>query len=158
MSRTRRSEEGTNLRDHGFVTFRIDGQWLGVPVLLVQEVLTGQKVSPVPLAPAEVEGFLNLRGQIVTAVDLRAVLGLARRPVERGFMNIVVQEEGELYALVVDEVGDVLEVGRDAVEPPPRTLDPVWKACSAGVVRLEERLLVVLDVDTVLRVGAHRAA
>ena len=70
----------TSLRDHGFVTFRLDGQWLGVPVVLIQEVLTGQRVTPVPLSPPEVEGFLNLRGQIVTAVDLRSVLGLPPRP------------------------------------------------------------------------------
>ncbi|NJD20160.1 MAG: chemotaxis protein [Gemmatimonadetes bacterium] len=138
----------------GFVTFRIGRQWLGVPVLLVQEVLSGQEVTPVPLSPPEVEGFLNLRGQIVTAVDLRAVLGLPGRDKAAPFMNVVVRQDDELYALVVDEVGDVLEVGEGSVVPAPRTLDRVWKDRSLGVVRMESGLLVVLDVHALLGAGA----
>ena len=151
-----RHEEATSLRDHGFVTFRLDRQWLGIPVVLIQEVLTGQRVTPVPLSPAEVEGFLNLRGQIVTAVDLRSVLGLPQRSADASCMNVVVRQDDELFSLIVDEVGDVLEVGERSVEPTPKTLDAVWKACSRGVVRMEAGLLVVLDVDTVLG-GAAQA-
>ena len=158
MSSKKKEGARVNLKDHGFVTFCLDRQWMGVPVVLIQEVLSGQKISPVPLSPPEVEGFLNLRGQIVTAVDLRAVLGLPKRPDGAPFMNVVVQQEDEFFSLIVDEVGDVLEVGEGAVEPTPKTLDPVWKNCSRGVVRMEAGLMVVLDVDTLLGVGAAKVA
>lgn len=146
------------LREHGFVTFRLDRQWLGVPVILIQEVLSGQTICPVPLSPPEVQGFLNLRGQIVTALDLRAVLGLPPRAEDGSFMNVVVQHEDELYSLIVDEVGDVLDVGADEVQAPPRTLDAVWRSCSQGVVRMEAGLLVVLDVSAAVTGGASKAA
>ncbi len=152
------NEKRTSLRDHGYVTFRLDGQWLGVPVVLIQEVLAGQTVAPVPLSTAEVQGLLNLRGQIVTAVDLRAVLGLPPREGGSGFMNVVVQQEDELFSLIVDEVGDVHEVEEGGIEATPKTLDPVWKSCSQGVVRMEGGLMVILDVRTVLGREASRAA
>ena len=158
MSRRDAHGETETLREHGFVTFRLDRQWLGVPVVSIQEVLAGQTICPVPLSPPEVQGFLNLRGQIVTALDLRAVLGLPRRPEGGPFMNVVVQHEDELYSLIVDEVGDVLEVGADEVQPPPRTLDAVWRSCSQGVVRMESGLLVVLDVRAALSGGSSKAA
>ena len=146
-----------HLQLDGFVTFRLADQWLGIPVVLVQEVLVAQQVSPIPLAPDEVAGFLNLRGQIVTAIELRARLGLPPR--ESGaMMNVVVRDDDELFSLIVDEVGDVVEVGMDGVEPTPQTLGPLWRECSCGVVKLETGLLVVLDVDKVLRSSASRAA
>ena len=158
MSRREKRGETVTLREHGFVTFRLDRQWLGLPVVLIQEVLSGQTICPVPLSPPEVQGFLNLRGQIVTALDLRAVLGLPPRADQGTFMNVVVQHEDELYSLIVDEVGDVLEVGADEVQPPPRTLDAVWRSCSQGVVRMEGGLLVVLDVRAALTGGSSKAA
>ena len=155
---SQQSDRELRLRDHGFVTFRLERQWLGLPVVMIQEVITGQDVTPVPLSPAEVQGFLNLRGQIVTAIDLRAVLGLPAREKGEPFMNVVVQDEGELFSFIVDKVGDVLEVGERGVEPAPKTLDPVWKQCCRGVVRMERELMVVLDVDTVLGEGLAKAS
>ena len=149
--------EAESLPEHGFVTFRLGRQWLGVPVVLIQEVLSEQTICPVPLSPPGVQGFLNLRGQIVTALDLRVVLGLSPRVEEGAFMNVVVQHEGELYSLIVDEVGDVLDVSADEVQPPPRTLDAVWRSCSQGVVRMESGLLVVLDVRATLNGGSKAA-
>ena len=134
----------------GFVTFRVAGQWLGIDVVLVQEVLVQQAISHVPLAPREVSGFLNLRGQIVTAVDLRARLGVAPRPPGEQFMNIVVRDQAELFSFLVDEVGDVVDVGSHQVEPTPATLDERWRACTQGVIRLEQGLLAVLDVQKLL--------
>ena len=151
-------DERLSLRDHGYVTFRLEKQWLGVPVVLIQEVLAGQAVTPVPLSPNQVQGFLNLRGQIVTAVDLRAVLGLPPRSESASHMNVVVQREEEFFSLIVDEVGDVLEVGERGVEPTPKTLDALWKSCSLGVIRMDQGLLVVLDVDTVLALEGAKAA
>jgi len=152
------SDAALELRDHGLVTFRLDTQWLGMPVALVQEVLSRQEISRVPLAPSYVHGFLNLRGRIVTAVDLRTVLGLPGRDRDDDLMNVVVSHDGELFSLLVDEVGDVIEVADDRVEPTPKTLDARWLRCGRGVVRLQRRLLVVLDVHVILGVDGFRVA
>ncbi len=141
-------------RQHGYVSFRVADQWLGVPVVVAQEVLTAQAISPVPLAPAEVAGFLNLRGQIVTAIDLRVRLGLPPREEEGASMNIVVRDGGELFSFLVDEVGDVVEVDDDRLEPTPPTLEARWRECCEGVIRRERGLLVVMDVEALLRLGA----
>ena len=135
----------------GYVTFSVAGELLGLDVLLVQEVLVPQEIARVPLAPPEVAGFLNLRGQIVTAVDLRARLGLPPRPAGEGFMNVVVRDAGELFSLLADSVGDVVEVETVRLEPTPATLDERWKGCCDGVVRLPRGLLAVLDVERLLR-------
>lgn len=144
-------------RAQGYVSFKLNGQWLGIPVEQVQEVLVAQRISPVPLAPAEVAGFLNLRGQIVTAIDLRTRLGLPGGLSSSESMNIVVLHRDELYSLVVDSVGDVVEAGVDTLDPPPRTLDPCWREACEGVVRLPIGLLVVVSVDELLR-GTSAAA
>lgn len=138
----------------GYVTFRLLDQWLGIPVVKVQEVLTEQRISAVPLAPPEVAGFLNLRGQIVTAIDLRTRLGLPPEREAAGSMNIVVRDGEELFSLVVDTVGDVVEASSGSREPTPRTLDDRWRSCCDGVVRMPAGLLVVLSVDELLRPGA----
>ena len=142
-----------------YVTFRVEEQWLGIPVLTVQEVLLPQSIANVPLSPPEVAGFLNLRGQIVTALDLRTRLDFATsRPTEPAArMNVVVRHEAELFSLLVDEVGDVLAVEHAAVEPTPRTLSPAWRLLCSGIVRRDKGLLVVLDVDALLRLDTVTA-
>jgi purine-binding chemotaxis protein CheW len=134
----------------GYVSFRLGDQWLGIPVIRVQEVLVAQRISPVPLAPPEVSGFLNLRGQIVTAVDLRIRLGLPPRDADSSGMNIVVRDNDELFSLVVDAVGDVVEANSETLDPTPRTLDRRWRDVSEGVIRMPTGLLVVLSVDELL--------
>ncbi len=136
-----------------FVTFRVQDQWLGVPVELVQEVLLPQRLAMVPLSPAEVAGFLNLRGQIVTAVDLRTRLDMPGESDLAQQMNVVVRHDHELFSLLVDEVGDVLALAVEAVEGVPATLDAHWRGVSRGIVRREADLLVVLDVDALLRLA-----
>lgn len=136
--------------DAGYVSFRLAGEHLGIPVTRVQEVLTAQTISPVPLAPAEVAGFLNLRGQIVTALDLRTQLGLPPRAADAPPMNVVVRDADEMFSLLVDEVGDVVDAPADAVEPTPSTLDERWRRCAEGVLRLPEGLMVVLSLDALL--------
>jgi purine-binding chemotaxis protein CheW len=145
--RARRAEA----QRQGYVSFRLAEQWLGLPVILAQEVLATQRISPVPLAPPEVAGFLNLRGQIVTAVDLRVRLGLAGRNQGEPAMNIVVRDGEELFSFLVDEVGDVVEVSDARVEEVPATLDEVWKTCCEGVIRLERGLLLVMSAEELLR-------
>ncbi len=135
-----------------FVTFRLADQWLGIPVLLVQEVLSSQRLAKVPVAPEAVAGFLNLRGQIVTALDLRVTLELPPRSSDASQMNVVVQHDGELFAFIVDDVGDVVTVAPTDVEPPPTTLDARWRSVAHGIIRREAGLLVVVRVGALLAV------
>jgi purine-binding chemotaxis protein CheW len=136
--------------ENQFVSFVVDGQLLGVPVGAVQEVLNPQVIAATPLARPEIAGLLNLRGQIVTAVNLRRRLGLPDRSTGEKSMNVVVHSGGESFSLLVDEVGDVINVSGVRLEPPPRTIDIRWRAMVVGVFRLEARLLVILDVNAVL--------
>lgn len=141
-----------------YVTITINGQWFGIPVLSVQDVLVAQKMTPIPLAPPEVAGALNLRGRIVTAIDVRRRLGLPDRGKDEASMSVVVDHDGELYSLMVDSVGEVLSLPSAECERNPSTLDQVWKDVSAGVYQLEGKLLLVLDVDRLLAVRAAQAA
>jgi purine-binding chemotaxis protein CheW len=138
----------TETRD--FVTMLIADQWFGIPVLGVQEVLGPQVIARVPLAPAEVAGNLNLRGRIATAIEMRKKLGLPARPEGQSEMSIVVDRNGELYSLVIDSVGEVLTVARNDFERNPPTLEPAIRDISLGIYRLEDKLLVVLDVERLL--------
>lgn len=134
-----------------YVTFRLAEQWLGIPVDMVQEVLMAQRIARVPLAPTAIAGFLNLRGQIVTAIDVRTTLALPARDPMDGVMNVVVRQEGELFAFMVDDVGDVVAVDNDALETTPPTLDARWRAACQGIVRRDADLLLILDVQAFLR-------
>jgi purine-binding chemotaxis protein CheW len=139
--------------DEVFLTLTVAGQGCAVPVLAVRDVLGPQAITRIPLAPPEIAGSLNLRGRIVTAVDLRLRLGLPPRAPDAAPMSVVVEQAGELYSLQVDEVGEVLPLPAAEFEPNPPTLEPLWRDVSRGVQRLEEQLLVVLDVDRVLAIG-----
>jgi len=141
-----------------FVTIYVGNQLCGIPVLKVRDVLGPQKITRVPLAPPEVAGLLNLRGRIVTAIDLRRRLGLDARPAEDKGMSVVVEQHGELYSLMVDSVGEVLNLPAAAFERNPATLDPLWRRFSEGVYRLDAGLLVVLNGDSLLDYGAKAAA
>lgn len=139
--------------DHDdFLTATIADQLIGVPVLTVQDVLGFRTVAPIPMAPPEVAGSINLRGRIVTVVDLRARLGLPPRPDDMSSMNFVVDHEGELYSLMVDTVGEVLSVTSDRFEANPATIDRLWRDYAKGVYRLDGQLMVVLYVDRLLAI------
>ena len=136
-----------------YVTMSIGGQLFGIPVLKVQDVLGPQTITRVPLAPVEVAGSLNLRGRIVTAVDVRLRLGLPKRDSGKQAMSVVVEHEGELYSLLVDSVGEVLRLeSRDYQRNPP-TLNPRLREFSDGIYRLNDSLLVVLSVSSLLNFG-----
>src|SRR6267154_2312473 len=107
-----------------FVSVVIGGQLFGIPVLEVRDVLASQRITRVPLAPAEVAGSLNLRGRIVTAIDIRTRLGLPERSEGKTAMSVVVDYGGELYSLLVDSVGEVLSLDGTDAERNPATLDP----------------------------------
>lgn len=155
-SRTNRPEE-TQRRGDGsavqYATFVLDGHLLGVPVLQVQEVLTAQDMTTVPLAPAVVAGLINLRGQIVMALDLRTRLGFPACEERAAPMNVVVQTPDGPVSLVVDRVGDVIEVAQDLYTQAPETVDERLRAVTAGVYKLKDHLLLVLDIERATQVA-----
>ncbi len=140
-----------------FVTFSIVDQLFGIPVLQVQDILRTHRITRIPLAPPEIAGSLNLRGRIVTAIDVRRRLGLARGD-QDNCLSIVTEYDGELYSLMVDSVGEVLALDPSQFEDNPATLDPTFKTYSEGIYRLNDQLLVVLDVERLLDYGQRRAA
>jgi purine-binding chemotaxis protein CheW len=139
-----------------FLTLAVAGQACGVPVLVVRDVLGPQAITRIPLAPPEVAGSLNLRGRIVTAVDLRRRLGLPMREAEVQPMSIVVEMAGELYSMLADSVGEVVPLRQEESASNPPTLDAVWRDVSRGVHRRDGQLLIVLDVERVLAIGGGR--
>jgi purine-binding chemotaxis protein CheW len=141
-----------------YVTTIVADQMFGIPVLQVQDVLGPQRVTRIPLAPKEVAGALNLRGRIVTAINVRTRLGLPPRPADQRAMSIVVEHGGELYSLIVDDVGEVLSLPAGRLESNPPTLDAGWRSVSLGIHRLEGRLLVVVDVARLLDFTRAEAA
>lgn len=135
---------------HEYVSVTVAGQLFGIPVLQVQDALGPQRITRVPLAPPEVAGSLNLRGRIVTAIDLRTRLKLPPLPEGERGMSVVVDHGGELYSLIVDAVGEVLSLPASGLDRNPTTLDPTWRDISAGIYRLDKILLILLDVARAL--------
>ena len=144
--------------DTQFCTFTVDGLYLGIAVRQVQEVIRSLEMTAVPLAPPAVRGLINLRGQIVTAIDLRARLGLAPRPHDREAMHVVVRTDDGAVSLMVDEIDDVLDTPADAFERAPETLADEARALVRGVYKLPDRLLLVLDTARAVHVDAAAAA
>ncbi|HEX6674919.1 MAG TPA: chemotaxis protein CheW [Actinomycetes bacterium] len=128
-------------------TFKVGDRWLGIEVARVQEILRARPATPVPLAPPVVAGLVNLRGQIVTAVDLRRRLELVQQEQEHDPAQVVVDGAEGAVSLLVDEVGDVLEVAEDDFEPPPPTMTGDARELISGAWKLPDRLLLALDVD-----------
>ncbi|GAB3117158.1 chemotaxis protein CheW [Novispirillum itersonii] len=142
-----------------FVTVYVERQLFGIPVERVQDILIPEKIARIPLAPPEVAGSINLRGRIVTVIDVRTRLGLPKQADSEGNVMCVTVEQGqELYSLRVDSVGNVLTLPMRTIEQNPSTLDPRWRGISAGVVRLEGELLIVLDVDAFLDFSSGQQA
>ncbi len=130
-----------------FCTFYLDKLLFGVELKGVQEVIRSLEMTKVPLAPAVVSGLINLRGQVVTAVDLRRRLELEPSPPGTLSMNVVVRSEDGSVSLLVDEIGDVVEVEETTFEPPPETLRGAVRGMILGVHKLNDRLMHVLDIE-----------
>ena len=133
-----------------YAAFYLGREYLGVDVLKVQEVLKGQVMTPVPRAPGHIAGLINLRGQIVTAVDLRRRLGMPDYQGEEAPMNLIVRTSDGPVSLLVDRIGDVLEVPSDSLEPAPETLSGPVAAFLTGVYKMPGALLAVLDIDRLM--------
>ena len=140
-----------------FSTFFVGGLFFGVDVRSVQEVLCFQPMTRVPKAPGVIEGLINLRGQIVTAIDMRRRLGLPVRPEGESPMNMVVRTTDGAVSLLVDEIGDVLDVDSATYEKPPENLDRQAREIIRGVYKMQDRLLLVLDTERTVDVAAIAA-
>ena len=134
------------------ITVSVGKQLFGIPVERVQDVFMPNSITRVPLAPPEIGGVLNLRGRIVTAVDIRGRLGMPGRETQP--LAVGIESNGESYGLLIDEVGDVLTLVPENFEPLPDTLDAKWRAVSRSVYHLQDSLIVVLDVDRLLSIDA----
>jgi len=141
-----------------FVTFTIAGQIFGLPIARVQDVFKPARITLVPLAGPEIAGVLNLRGRIVTAIDMRRRLEVKQQQAGNAAMAIGIEAKGESFGLLVDAVGEVLKLPEADREANPINLNRKLAALSAGVYRLDGQLLVVLDIDRVLDLRAQPAA
>jgi purine-binding chemotaxis protein CheW len=133
-----------------YVTLTVAGQLCGIPVLCVRDILAEQPITRIPLAPPDIAGSLNLRGRIVTAIDLRRRLNLPPQEPGQKKMSVVAEQSGELYALLVDQVSEVMSLDANLFERNPPTLERNWALFSNGIYRLDGRLLVILDVARLL--------
>jgi purine-binding chemotaxis protein CheW len=139
-----------------YVTATVGGELFGLPIRRVQDVFLPDRLTKVPLATPDIAGLINLRGRIVTLVDLAYRLGLSRR--NETPMAIGVELGGESYGLLIDSVGEVMSLDAATLERNPINLDARLAAVSSGIYRLQEQLLLVLDVDRVLAIDASAAA
>ncbi len=143
-------DNADNKNKQDYLTIKIADQRFGIPVLQVQDVLREQAVTKIPLSPPEVAGSLNLRGRIVTAINVRKRLGLPPIDSDQSCMSVVVEHSNELFSLIIDKVGDVLSLESQLFEKNPNTLDPVWRDISTGIFQLKDELLIIMDVSKLL--------
>jgi len=152
------AETGQNVAYTGslqeFVTMRVGGQLFGISVLSVQDVLRKQRIAKIPLAPAVIAGSLNLRGRIVTVINMRRRLSLPPAEDDSTMMNVVVDYNNELFSLNVDSVGEVLSLPLEKFEKSPVNLSENWKEVAAGVFKLDKELLVILDADNLIKINS----
>jgi purine-binding chemotaxis protein CheW len=139
-----------------FATFFVADLFFGVDVLRVQEVLRFQQMTRVPLAPEVIEGLINLRGQIVTAIEMRRRLHMPPRSADEAPMNMVIRTEDGIVSLLVDEIGEVLEIDATVREQPPENLDSATRELIRGVYKMKDRLLLELDIDRAVELGTGR--
>ena len=132
------------------VTFTVAGQAFGIPIGRVQDAFLPEAITSVPRAPAQVAGVMNLRGRVVTAISLKDYLGLPAPQDAKPPIAIGIEHKGELYGLLVEEMGEVIAPDRASAEANPPNLDPKWRLASGGIYRLKDKLLLVLDVDRLL--------
>lgn len=152
------SNDNSELNLSEYVTAMVGGQLFGLPIRRVQDVFIPDRLTRVPLAPPEIAGVLNLRGRIVTLIDLSLRLGLERQDNGGPTMAVGVEFRGESYGLLIDSVGEVMKLDAAALERNPINLDPRLASVSAGIFRLEGQLLMVVDVDRILDIPTRAAA
>lgn len=139
---------------HELVTFSLEDALLGVEVNAVQEILGGVQLTAIPLAPAAVAGLVNLRGQVLLAVDLRARMGRPDRQATEPTASVILLTERGQICLIVDRIGEVVSVSDDQFEPPPETLSSTARNLVRGAYKLEHQLLLALDIESALHIDA----
>lgn len=138
-----------------FMTFRVGGQMFGLPALQIQDIIGPQPLARIPLAPRIIAGAINLRGRIVTAINMHIALGFPEAPADKR-VNVVVRSGADLYDLLVDDVGDVLNLTMDDLEPNPASWDDSWRSFASGIFKLDGELLVILNFDNLLAAHAKK--
>lgn len=133
-----------------YITLKIGYQLFGAAVCDIHDVFAPSSITPVPLGPSEVAGVLNLRGRIVTAIDSRGRLGLPKRESDDAIMAIGIERGNESFGLIVDSVGEVVRLDDDKKEDIPANLDPVWAQIASGIYRMNDDLLVIMDIERLL--------
>lgn len=134
------------------LTCSLHGQSLGLPVRYVQEVVTPLRCTAIPLAHDVVSGLINLRGHVITQLDMRKALGLPDRDENEPFRVVIIEtDDGEDFGLIVDQVGEVMSPETDTLEKTPKSLPKCWQDVGSGVLKLKEHLLVVLDIERFIR-------
>jgi len=141
-------QAGAHSGDDQLVTMKVGAQLFGVPILKVQDIVETHTITQVPMAPSAVAGVMNLRGRVVTVVNLRRILGQTEDTVSR--MGVTVEHDGDLYTILVDEIGEVMSMESTDIQPTPTTLEDGLKLLCSGIYRLETGLLAVLDIDRIL--------
>ena len=149
--------EGSKGKTRQYLTIFLGKKVFGIPILQVQDVLASQKLTRIPLAPKAIAGVLNLRGRIVTAINLRVRLEEEVFSGPALEMSVVVEHGGALFSLIVDNVGEVLTLSDESMEDLPVTLDKFWRDIANGVYQLDGRIMIILDIDKVLDLGHHEA-
>jgi purine-binding chemotaxis protein CheW len=134
-----------------YVTLRVNGQLFGISVMDVCDILRPMKVTPVPLAPSEIAGSMNLRGRIVTVINMRTRLRLPPKENPEQVMFVVVEHDKELFSLIVDSVGDVMSLPKRGLEKTPSNMQAEWRGLCQGVYKLEKELLLIVDITTILK-------
>lgn len=147
------TEQATHTDASELVTATIGGQLFGLPILQVQDVFAVTRLTRVPLAPPEIAGLLNLRGRVVTLIDLRRRFGFDVVTGSGQQMAVGIESKGESYGLLIDSIGEVMRFDASEREPVPVNLDPQIAAIAVGIYRLDGRLLVVADVERILDIG-----
>ena len=133
-----------------YITLKIGDQLFGAAVADIHDVFAPTSITPVPLGPSEVAGVLNLRGRIVTAIDSRGRLGLPKRESDDAIMAIGIERGNESFGLIVDSVGEVVRLDDDKKEDVPANLDPAWAQIASGIYRMNDDLLVIMDIECLL--------
>jgi purine-binding chemotaxis protein CheW len=150
-----RTQSDSNGPSTEYVTAMIGGQLFGLPIARVQDVFMPERMTRVPLSSPDIAGILNLRGRIVTVIDMRCRLGVPQQKSEQPPMAIGIECRGESYGLLIDDIREVMTLPDSMRETNPINLDPLLAQVSSGVIRLDSQLLVVLDIDRVLQVSAQ---
>jgi purine-binding chemotaxis protein CheW len=150
-----RTQSDSNGPSTEYVTAMIGGQLFGLPIARVQDVFMPERMTRVPLSSPDIAGILNLRGRIVTVIDMRCRLGVPQQKSEQPPMAIGIECRGESYGLLIDDIREVMTLPDSMRETNPVNLDPLLAQVSSGVIRLDSQLLVVLDIDRVLHVSAQ---